>query len=191
MLKEYVSRGLGLLDLGILAYFLALNTLYLLFCIVAYVRLRRYRRRWTARELEAVMRSAATPAISIIAPAHNEEATLAESIRSLLLLNYPQFEVIVVSDGSTDRTLEVGAREFELVRAPVSHDQPIRTQAVRGIYQSLAHPDLVMIDKENGGKADAINAGINALSARLRHRRRFLTRRAFAHPRRAAVHRRP
>ena len=98
MLKEYVSRGLGLLDLGILAYFLALNTLYLLFCIVAYVRLRRYRRRWTARELEAVMRSAATPAISIIAPAHNEEATLAESIRSLLLLNYPQFEVIVVSE---------------------------------------------------------------------------------------------
>jgi cellulose synthase/poly-beta-1,6-N-acetylglucosamine synthase-like glycosyltransferase len=157
-----VRTALVVLELAILGYFLALNTLYLLFCVVAYVRLRQHRRRWTARDLEAVMRSAATPAISIVAPAHNEEATLAESVHSLLRLNYPQFEVIVVSDGSTDGTLAVGVREFELMRAPVSHAQPIPTQPVRGIYQSLAHPDLVMIDKENGGKADAINAGVNA-----------------------------
>jgi cellulose synthase/poly-beta-1,6-N-acetylglucosamine synthase-like glycosyltransferase len=157
-----VRTALAFLELAILGYFLILNTLYLLFCVVAYVRLREHRRRWTARDLEAVMRSSATPAISIVAPAHNEEATLAESVHSLLLLNYPQFEVIVVSDGSTDGTLAVGAREFELMRAPVTYAQPIRTQPVRGIYQSLAHPDLVMIDKENGGKADAINAGINA-----------------------------
>lgn len=108
------------------------------------------------------MRSSATPAISIIAPAYNEEATLGNSVRSLLLLNYPQFEVIVVSDGSKDATVAVGAREFELLRAPLSYDQPIATQPVRAIYRSLVNPDLVMIDKENGGKADAINAGINA-----------------------------
>ena len=162
MLKAYVSWGLALIDLVILAYFLVLNTLYLVFCVVAFVQLRKYRRRWTARDLEAVMQSPDTPAISIVAPAHNEEATLADSIRSLLLLNYPQFEVIVVSDGSTDGTLAVGEREFELARAPVSYAQPIPTQSVRGIYQSLTHPGLVMIDKENGGKADAINAGINA-----------------------------
>jgi cellulose synthase/poly-beta-1,6-N-acetylglucosamine synthase-like glycosyltransferase len=162
MVKEALVSGLALFELAILGYFLTLNTLYLVFCIVAYVRLRRHRRRWTARDLEAIMRSPATPAISIVAPAFNEETTLAESVRSLLLLNYPQFEVIVVSDGSTDGTLAVAAREFDLARAPVSHAQPIRTQPVRGLYQSLAHPDLVMIDKENGGKADAINAGINA-----------------------------
>jgi cellulose synthase/poly-beta-1,6-N-acetylglucosamine synthase-like glycosyltransferase len=162
MLREALIRGLAFLELVILGYFLTLNTLYLLFCIVAYVRLRQHRRRWTARDLEAVMRSSATPGISIVAPAYNEETSLADSIRSLLLLNYPQFEVIVVSDGSSDRTVAVGEREFELLRAPVSYDQPIPTQPVRAIYQSLAHPDLVMIDKENGGKADAINAGINA-----------------------------
>lgn len=162
MLKAYVSWGLGLTELAILAYFLVLNTLYLAFCVVAFVQLRKYRRRWTARDLEAVMRSPDTPGISIVAPAHNEEATLADSIHSLLLLNYPQFEVIVVSDGSTDGTLAEGEREFELVRAPGSYAQPIPTRTVRAIYQSLSHPDLVMIDKENGGKADAINAGINA-----------------------------
>jgi len=162
MPNAILSGGLLVVELVVLAYFLALNTLYLLFCIVAYVQLRQHRRRWTARDLEAVVRSPATPAISIVVPAFDEERTLGDSIRSLLLLNFPQFEVIVVSDGSTDGTLAVGHREFELVRAPVSHAQPIRTQPVRGIYQSLAHPDLVLIDKENGGKADAINAGINA-----------------------------
>ena len=162
MVKTVVSEALAFLDLGILCYFLVLNTLYLVFCVVAYVRLRQYRRRWTARDLEAVMRSSATPAISIVAPAYNEEATLADSVRSLLLLHYPQFEVIVVNDGSTDGTIAVGEREFELARAPVSYAQPIPTQPVRGIYQSLTHPELLLIDKENGGKADAINAGINA-----------------------------
>jgi len=162
MAQGALSSSLALLDVAIIGYFLALNTLYLSFCGIAYVRLRQHRHRWTVRDLEAVMRSPATPAISIVAPAYNEEATLADSVRSLLLLNYPQFEVIVVSDGSTDGTLDVGRREFDLVRAPVSHAQPITTQTVRGIYLSLAHPDLVLIDKENGGKADAINAGINA-----------------------------
>jgi cellulose synthase/poly-beta-1,6-N-acetylglucosamine synthase-like glycosyltransferase len=157
-----VSTALAVLEFVILGYFLFLNTIYLVFCIVAYVQLRKYRHRWTARDLDAVMRSPDTPAISIVAPAYNEEATLADSVRSLLGLNYPQFEVIVVSDGSTDGTLAVAAREFELLKAPVSYAQPIATQAVRGIYRSLAHPDLVMIDKENGGKADAINAGVNA-----------------------------
>jgi cellulose synthase/poly-beta-1,6-N-acetylglucosamine synthase-like glycosyltransferase len=160
--KEWLSGPFAFFELVILGYFLLLNTLYLAFCLVAYVQLRQHRRRWTARDLEAVMRSSATPAISIIAPAHNEEATLTDSIQSLLLLNYPQFEVIVVLDGPTDRTLEVAGREFELVRAPVSYAQPIPTQPLRGIYRSLAHPDLVLIDKDNGGKADAVNAGINA-----------------------------
>ena len=162
MLTDAVASGLAFFELAILGYFLALNTVYLLFCVVAYGRLRQHRRRWTARDLEAVLRSPATPAISIVVPAYNEEATLADSVRSLLHLNYPQFEVIVVSDGSTDGTLAVAGREFEMVRAPVSHARPMPTQRVRGIYQSLAHPNLVMIDKANGGKADAINAGINA-----------------------------
>jgi cellulose synthase/poly-beta-1,6-N-acetylglucosamine synthase-like glycosyltransferase len=157
-----VRAALAVLELVILGYFLVLNTLYLVFCIVAYVRLRQHRHRWTARDLETVIRSSATPAVSIVAPAHNEEATLSESVQALLLVNYPEFEVIVVNDGSTDGTLAAGTRAFELVRAPIRHAQPIPTQPVRGIYLSLVNPGLVMIDKVNGGKADAINAGINA-----------------------------
>ncbi len=75
---------------------------------MAFFRLRQHRHRWTTRELEAVVQSPATPGVSVIAPAYNEQATIVESMRALLLLNYPQFEVICVNDGSKDDTLETG-----------------------------------------------------------------------------------
>jgi len=82
-------------------YFIALNSLYVVFSFIAFFELRRHRRRWTARDLDVIVRSPATPAISLIVPAFNEEATIGESLRSLLLLNYPEHEVVVVNDGST------------------------------------------------------------------------------------------
>ena len=162
LLRHYVSIGLTLFDLGALAYFLVLNTLYLVFTVVAYGRLVAHRRRWTSRDLDAIVRSPATPGISIIVPAYNEEATIVDSVRSLLLLNYPHFEVVVVSDGSKDRTLDVVRQAFGMLSAPVSYQQPLETAAINGFFRSLSYPDLLVIDKANGGKADAINAGINA-----------------------------
>lgn len=149
-------------DLVVLSYFLALNSLYLAFSVVAFFRLMQHRRRWTPRELDTVLRSPATPPISVVVPAFNEEATVSESLRGLLLLDYPQYEVVVVNDGSEDGTLDAARRAFGLMRAPVAYRQPLETAPVRGLYRSLDHPNLVVIDKANGGKADAINAGLNA-----------------------------
>jgi cellulose synthase/poly-beta-1,6-N-acetylglucosamine synthase-like glycosyltransferase len=149
-------------DLAVLLYFVTVNTIYLLFCVIAFVRLRDHRRRWTPRRLEAVLQSPATPGISVIAPAYNEEATIRESLRSLLLLHYPEFEVIVVNDGSKDGTLRELIAGFGLLRAPAGYDQPIATKPVQAVYRSLSNTDLIVLDKVNGGKADAINAGINA-----------------------------
>ena len=95
-------------------------------------------------------------------PAYNEQATIAESMRALLLLNYPEFEVICVNDGSKDSTLQVAVDAFDLVQAPIAYQEPVSTQRVRGLYRSLAHQDFIFIDKENGGRADALNAGLNA-----------------------------
>ena len=161
-MTAFLIDTLTAFDLAILIYFLAVNTIYLAFTLIAFFRLRSHRRRWTTRALGGVMRSPATPGISVVAPAYNEESTVAESVRSLLLLNYPLFEVVLVNDGSRDRTLDVAVRTFDLVRAPATYEQPIPTQPVRGVYRSISGTDLVMIDKENGGKADAMNAGINA-----------------------------
>lgn len=162
MLRHYIIVFLSIFDLAVLAYFLVLNTMYLVFCVVAFVKLRQHRRRWTSQELGAVMRSSATPGISLIVPAYNEEATICESVRALLLLNYPLFEIVVVADGPKDRTMEMLAAGYEMQPAPASYAQPIASQPVKAVYRTLRYPDLVAIDKMNGGKADAINAGINA-----------------------------
>lgn len=162
MLRHYVVLVLSVFDLGVLAYFLILNTLYLVFTVIALVALTRHRLRWTSRELDAVVRSPATPGISLIVPAYNEEATIVESVRSLMLLNYPSFEVVVVNDGAKDRTMAVLAEAYAMQPAPAAYAQPVATQPVQRFFRSLQYPDLVAIDKANGGKADAINAGINA-----------------------------
>ncbi len=143
-----------------LGYFVLLNCIYLGLSFVALFGLRRYMGGISAAE--RVYSHLQMP-VSLIVPAYNEAATIATSIRALLQLRYQHFEVIVVNDGSMDDTLAVIMREFQLQPFPEAYRVQITTQPVRGIYRSVTHPSLRVIDKENGGgKADAINAGINA-----------------------------
>ncbi len=100
--------------------------------------------------------------MSIISPAFNEEASIVESVSALLDLRYPDFEVIVVSDGSRDRTVERLVDHFGLERTEVFIHRYLETQPIRAVWASRRIPGLLVIDKENGGKADALNAGINA-----------------------------
>lgn len=101
-----------------------------------------------------------TPPVSVLIPAYNEEATIVESVRSMSLLRYPSYEVVVVNDGSRDRTLPVLIETFGLrpvERAPL---RPLPTRPIRGVYASPDYPNLLVVDKANGGKADALNVGI-------------------------------
>ena len=101
------------------------------------------------------------PAIAVLAPAFNEELSIVESVRSLLALHYPTFEVIVINDGSTDRTLNRLIEEFALTEVDRYYEEAVEHQPIRGLYASSRLPRLLVIDKENGGKSDALNAGIN------------------------------
>jgi cellulose synthase/poly-beta-1,6-N-acetylglucosamine synthase-like glycosyltransferase len=105
------------------------------------------------------------PPIALLAPAFNEEATVVESVRSLLALHYPNFEIVVVNDGSTDRTLATLIEAFELRPVERNYDLPAACQPIRGVYAGLNQPRLVVVDKVNGGKADALNAGVNLARA--------------------------
>jgi len=99
--------------------------------------------------------------ISIIVPSYNEEKTIVSNIRSLLSLHFPEFEVIIVNDGSTDKTLEILVKEFNLIQVPTAVRLVLNHKQIRNLFISIDHPNLIVVDKVNGGKADAINAGIN------------------------------
>ncbi len=108
-----------------------------------------------------LLTSEATPPISLLVPGYNEEATIVESLRSMLTLRYPEYEILVVNDGSKDATLARLIEAFDL--KPVHRAAPGRTsyQPIRGIYANPALPNLLVIDKQNGGKADALNAAMD------------------------------
>jgi len=100
------------------------------------------------------------PPVSVIAPAYNEELSIAESVRALLALEYPEHEVIVVNDGSKDQTLAKMIAEFDMVPSDRTQVAVLQTTKIVGVYESAKYPNLLLVDKENGRKADAANAGI-------------------------------
>lgn len=102
-----------------------------------------------------------TKPVSIIVPAYNEEAGIEESVRSLLSIRYPLMEVIVVNDGSTDGTKDQMILKFQMKKIEKVIRNQLDTEPIKSIYQSMIYPHLILVDKENGGKADALNAGIN------------------------------
>ena len=145
----------------VLAYFLAVNGWYLVLLVSSLLELRRHMLLITDESRHLLLSSTLSPTISILAPAFNEEATIETSLRALLALQYPNLEVIVVSDGSKDRTVQVLIDRFSLVPVKTIYEQRIRTKPVRTLYRSSTYPSLVVVDKENGGKADALNVGLS------------------------------
>ena len=103
----------------------------------------------------------AAPPVSLLAPAFNEELTIVESVRSLLSLQYASFEIIVINDGSRDGTLARLIKAFDLEPCDREPEPAAPHKPIRGVYQCPTQPRLLVIDKENGGKADALNAGVN------------------------------
>jgi cellulose synthase/poly-beta-1,6-N-acetylglucosamine synthase-like glycosyltransferase len=102
-----------------------------------------------------------SPPVALLLPAFNEERSIVDSLRSMLAMNYPSFEVIAINDGSTDATLAALIEAFELEPVQRSYEETIQHQPILGLYRSRIDPKLLVIDKGRGGKADALNAGIN------------------------------
>jgi len=147
-------------------YYLFSNLIYLGLLILAIASSAAHQRRLGSIKLERVKQSPFVPPVAMIVPAHNEAGTIAEATRSLLALDYPEFEVIVVNDGSTDGTLEALTEEFNLMQTDMLHITQVESKPVRGVYMSAKEPRLLVIDKEPGGsKADAANAALNAASS--------------------------
>lgn len=110
---------------------------------------------------EELLNSEYTKPVSILVPAYNESVGIYGSIRSLLSIEYPEFEIIVINDGSTDDTLEKLMSKLKLIEVNRVIRKQLETKHIKAIYRSSIYPNLIVLDKENGGKADALNAGIN------------------------------
>src|ERR1700730_15344416 len=147
-------------------YYLAANLIYLALLVTAIVSSTTHQMRLASIRIERINASPFTPPTSAVMPGHNEQACSMASVSSSFQLDYPNLEVVVVNDGSTDRTLEELTRHFGLRRANVLYHGDVPSAPVRGIYLSKTHPRLIVVDKEPGGsKADANNAGANAATS--------------------------
>ena len=146
----------------VLAYFFAINLVYTLLLIISVRESRQHGRRVGFGGYEVILRSPLTLPVSVLMPAYNEECTIVQAVQALRLQKYGEFEIVVIDDGSTDSTLErlVEAFDLEKVDRPLRLTLPCRR--LQAVYISRRVANLVVVTKENGGKADALNAGVNA-----------------------------
>lgn len=149
-------------DLVILVYFLVLNSFYAVLLVLSVPEIWEQTRLAEDEDFQRLMQSDALPPISVLVPAHNEGATIEASVTAMLTLEYRHFEVIVVNDGSKDDTLERLRHAFDLYEVPATYPATIATKPLRALYRSRTRTRLLVLDKENGGKADSLNAAINA-----------------------------
>lgn len=146
-----------------LVYAIAIFLVYFSLSILSGKELLKYYYSEKITNYDAILSSPFAPTISIVAPAYNESVTIVENIRALLSLYYPNFEIIIVNDGSKDDTLVKTIEAYELEKVPYIIDYKIECNEIVDIYKSKkkAFNNLTIINKLNGGKADALNAGIN------------------------------
>lgn len=163
MIREIVSSLLTWMDEAVLGYFLVINTSYLVLIVLATLEFARHLRRVPFAGYEETLASPLTLPVSVLVPAYDEEATIVESVRAMLGLRYPEMEVVVVDDGSTDGTFAALAEAFDLVTVPrvVPDDVPTVGRVLSVHVPRGGTTPIVVVRKENGGKADALNTGVN------------------------------
>jgi len=159
---DWLLPAINVISLVILIYFSALQLVLFGLLLLSFFDMRRRLAQNFYADYEALAKSHFTFPISVLVPAHNEESNVLEAVRSVLSLDYPQHEVIVINDGSTDGTLDRLRREFKLTLRDTVYRKSLPIEgAIRGIYRSPTHPNLLVIDKVHAGKSAALNAGIN------------------------------
>ena len=152
---------LDILIMVILVYYLMMHGIYFLLIVLGALEQKRFHQGIQFGEFKRISQSPLTPPVSIIISAYNEEMVIVQTLLNVLQLRYPKFEVIVVNDGSEDGTLKLLIDTFQLVPLDKVFKKQLQTKPVRAVYHSLIHKNLIVVDKENGRRADANNAGVD------------------------------
>jgi cellulose synthase/poly-beta-1,6-N-acetylglucosamine synthase-like glycosyltransferase len=163
MMELTLQWGGVLMAIGwmVLGYMVLVISFYSLLLLISFVQLRKTYQLDEREPYEELLHLHQTKPVSILVPAYNESVGIMATVRSLLSIEYPEYEIIIVNDGSTDDSLEKLIESFQLVKIKWVIRRQLDTKQVKGVYQSRIYKNLLVVDKENGGKADALNAGIN------------------------------
>ncbi len=161
---EIIRKFISFFNYFCMAYTLSLSFIYLVQFLISVFRIKKDKKVEISDDYLRYEDSDNLLPISLIIPAYNEQENIVHNVKSLMKMNYPVFEIIVVNDGSTDNTHKEMVDSFNLKKIKSSIKVEIQTQEIQGIYYSSKYPNLLYIDKLNGGKSDALNAGINASS---------------------------
>lgn len=158
----FVTALVRSLETVIIVYMLMLNSFYALTIVLSIPEVLK---NWRIgnEENRRLLRSAnVIPPVSVLVPAYNEARTIVPSVLSFLSMEYPRHEVVVIVDGATDETLQALILAFDLYEVPQAYKALVPTAPIRAYYRSHVHTALACVDKENGGKGDSLNAGLNA-----------------------------
>ena len=159
--RQVFYHAMNMFNVVIVSYFFMANGVYTLLMLLSLGSVWLHNRRLTYQGLDELRESAVTPPATILVPAWNEQDVIVESVRSIMRTDYPALEVIVIDDGSTDESMERLISAFRLVKMDLIYRPRLATRAVRGFYMNPRIPNLLVISKDNGGKPDALNVGIN------------------------------
>jgi cellulose synthase/poly-beta-1,6-N-acetylglucosamine synthase-like glycosyltransferase len=148
---------------GLLIYCVTLLSSYIFIALYSIGETRKYLRKSSFTDYNLLASSSYAPTVSILAPAYNEGANIIENVRSLLSLHYNDFEVIIINDGSKDDSIQKLIAAYDLEEVDLLYHEHIPAKKIKTIYKSknIVYKKLIVIDKVNGGKADALNTGIN------------------------------
>ncbi len=160
-LWEWGQHALNIFNALTIAYFFAGNCIYSLLMAVSLVSAFFHHRRQPYQGLHELRDLRATPPLTVIIPAYNEEDSILETVRSALKVDYPDLRILVVDDGSSDATLERLRNEFALSEMNLIYRSLLATSPLKAFFKSAEFPNLVVLSKQHGGKADALNVGIN------------------------------
>lgn len=145
-----------------IVYFVAMQTYLIVLGLLSGSALRRNHHLLRYDRGSAMLSTATAPPLSIVIAAYNEEAGIVDAVRSMSIVKYPRLEIVITNDGSKDRTLEELIETFHLEKVRIPYRPDLECEPIRAIYRGRSGVDITVIDKENGGRADALNAGINA-----------------------------
>ncbi len=146
----------------ILIYMLIINFFYVVLLVVSIPDIISRNAEAKMGALKDFLHSESALPVTALITAYNEELTILDTISSILKSDYPNINIIILNDGSTDDTFKKLNDVFQLQKADIIIPQLIKTYGkFKGYYVSKTHPNITVVDKENSKKSDTLNVGLN------------------------------